>query len=319
MSGAPMDIARIVREALMLDGGGLRTERVPGATLYVRDGAAYGAEIPYVCVIGAFDGLHLGHRALIDAARAEGEARSLPLALVTFVPDPSEVLSKRNPRHLSSDDDRVRSLSLVDPDLIIAFDFTWDFSRNSYETFTLDILGSIVKPVSIHVGEDFTFGADGAGSPSDISRLGLSHGFTAHGHALVRKDGDAISSTRIRRLLEEGDLDEVRALLGRCHMMRASITSGRQGDLFTFDGRSCMPASGDYACIIAIDGFATPCIVRFDSASCSAAVVAPETFPHHDATCSVIFIRLLSDSDDSFSRMWVEQDKIQLEIGEVGA
>ena len=81
------DVRRIVRRALFLGVDPYDTVHVPGATLYLRPGAVFGRHVPSVCVIGAFDGLHMGHRALIDAARIEASERSLPFALVTFVPD----------------------------------------------------------------------------------------------------------------------------------------------------------------------------------------------------------------------------------------
>ena len=314
------DICRDVRRALFLDALPFEMVRVPGATLYLHPGATFGPRKPYVCVIGAFDGLHMGHRALIDAARIEASERSLPFALVTFVPDPSEVLSRRNPEHLCTDDDRILSLTTAEPDLIIAFDFTWDFSRNTYETFTLDVLGSIVRPVSIHVGEDFTFGADGAGSPADIARLGKLHGFAAHGHRLVESGGAPVSSTRIRALLKEGRITEASELLERRHMMRAGVADEQaESAILLFDNRLCIPASGAYACAIVCGDEARMASVCVDAESCSAAVIPSCSIPADAARCSVVFLAPLSESGESFARMWVQQSKIMLDSGEVGA
>ena len=267
---------------------------------------------------GAFDGLHMGHRALIDAARIEASERSLPFALVTFVPDPSEVLSRRNPEHLCTDDDRIRSLMSAEPDLIVAFDFTWDFSRNTYETFTLDVLGSIVRPVSIHVGEDFTFGADGAGSPADIARLGQVHGFAAHGHRLVESDGAPVSSTRIRGLLKDGRIAEASALLERQHMMRATVVDDHDGQvILSFDDRLCMPASGSYACAVVCGNEARAASICIDAPSYSAVAIPSCSIPTATASCSVVILVPLSESDEIFQRMWVHQSRIMLDSGEV--
>ena len=311
--------ALMLQGALFLDADPLEAVRVPGATLYRRPGVTFGPKEPFVCAIGAFDGLHLGHRALIDAARDEADKRGLPLALVTFVPDPSEVLSSRNPEHLYGDDDRILSLSTAGPDLIIAFDFTWDFSRNSYETFTLGVLGSIVRPVSIHVGEDFTFGADGAGSPADIARLGKVHGFEAHGHKLVEVDGAPVSSSRIRALIKGGRVCEANDLLERCHMMRAVVVGEGDTAILSFDSRSCTPASGTYGCAIVCGDRARMASVCIDAPSCSAAVVPSSAVASGIQRCSVVFLAPISDSDDCFAQMWVQQDKIMLQSGEVGA
>ena len=308
-----------IASALLLDASLPRAIKIDGATLYAKPGRDFGPDKPFVCVIGAFDGLHVGHRALIDAARADAEAHGVPLAIATFVPDPSEVLSTRNPERLYSDDDRVRALSLVDADLIIAFDFTWQFSRMSYEAFTLDVLGSIIKPVSIHVGADFSFGADGAGSSSDIARLGEAHGFTAYGHALVERGGEAVSSTRIRSLIKEGRFGEVRELLGRSHMMRAHVRFvGAQPEL-SFDARSCMPASGAYACALAAGSTAFPAFVLTNAASHSAVIMPSSSMPQDSEEASVVFFASLSETDDSFAKNWVQQDKIILSDTEVDA
>ncbi len=309
---------QLIRRALFLNGSRFEERRVQGATLYRKPGSACGPDAPFVCVIGAFDGMHLGHRLLIDAARAEAEKRGLPLALVTFVPDPSEVLSRRNPEHLCTDDDRIRALFLTKPDLVIAFDFTWDFSRCSYEAFTLEVLGGIVKPRSIHVGEDFTFGADGAGSPSDIARLGACHGFDVHGHPLVEVGGAPVSSTRIRALLKAGRLREAQALLARHHMMRAGISCAQGGAVLSFDSRSCMPKAGVYACYAACATTAYPVVVRLDAASCSAHVVRG-SLPADARSCSAVFVEPLPEADDSACENWVQHPNIMFASGEVGA
>lgn len=306
------DLALELEKALLIDAELPSAAVVPGATLYVREGVDVGADRPFTCVIGAFDGLHIGHRALIDAAREEAAARHLPLALATFVPDPSEVLSKRNPEHLSCDDDRIMALSLADPDLIIAFDFTWDFSRNSYDAFVLDVLGSIVAPASIHVGEDFTFGADGAGSPADIARLGAIHGFSSFGHTLIEKDGVAVSSTHIRELIKAGCLTKARELLGHLYMMRAYAQVEQGSAALSFDTRSCMPKTGAYACFIAVEGTAYPAVIDIDADACRADVRAC-ALTLAAQSCSVVYMAPIPDSDDSYPRMWVQQDEICLD------
>ena len=155
----------VVRASLLSDARLGVSELLSGARVYRAPGCELGPDRDFVCVIGAFDGLHLGHRAIIDAARADALRRGVPLAVVTFDPDPSEVLSPASPLRLLSDADRVRSLALADADAVIVFDFTWDFSRRTYADFLLDMLGAIVRPVAVHVGSDFTFGADGAVTP----------------------------------------------------------------------------------------------------------------------------------------------------------
>ena len=180
------------------------------------------------------------------------------------------------------------------------------------------MLGSIVRPVSIHVGEDFTFGADGAGSPADLARLGQVHGFAAHGHRLVESDGAPVSSTRIRGRLKDGRIVEASALLERQHMMRATVIADHDGRaILSFDGRLCMPASGTYACVVVCGNEARAASICIDAASCGAVAIPSCSVPIATGSCSVIILAPLSESDEIFQRMWVQQTRIMLDSGEV--
>ena len=260
----------VVRASLLSDARLGVSELLSGARVYRAPGCELGPDRDFVCVIGAFDGLHLGHRAIIDAARADALRRGVPLAVVTFDPDPSEVLSPASPLRLLSDADRVRSLALAEADAVIVFDFTWDFSRRTYADFLLDMLGAIVRPVAVHVGSDFTFGADGAGTPESIAELGRSHGFDAYGHDLVRRDGVPVSSTRVRGLLRGGSPEEAASLLCRHHFVRGTVEHGRgEGTGLGFptanlalDPRDCIPADGVYAGYFVVGDVAWPTAVN---------------------------------------------------------
>ena len=265
------DAARdIVRASLLSDARLGEPVRLPGARAYLADGCALGPDRDFVCVIGAFDGLHVGHRTIIESARSDAHRRGLPLAVVSFDPDPSEVLSHRPPLRLLSDADRVRSLALTGADAIIIFDFTWEFSRNSYVDFLDGMLGAVVRPVAIHVGSDFTFGADGAGTPEDIAELGRMRGFDAYGHDLIGWEGAPVSSTRIRRLLMDGDPENAARLLRRHHFVRGTVEHGRgEGTGLGFptanialDPRDCIPADGVYACYLVDADAAWPAAVN---------------------------------------------------------
>lgn len=265
------EVARdVVRASLLSDARLGEPVRLPGGRAYLADGCTLGADHDFVCVIGAFDGLHVGHRAIIEAARGDAHLRGLPLAVVSFDPDPSEVLSHRPPLRLLSDADRVRSLALVGADAIIVFDFTWEFSRSSYVDFLDGMLGAVVRPAAIHVGSDFTFGADGAGTPADIAELGRVRGFDAYGHDLMGWEGAPVSSTRVRRLLMDGNPEDAARLLRRHHFVRGTVEHGRGEGLglgfptanIALDPKDCIPADGVYACYFVDGDVAWPAAVN---------------------------------------------------------
>ena len=244
--------------------------RVGDATAYLAPGVSLGPDQRFVCVIGAFDGLHEGHRSLIAEAAADAHARRLPRALVTFDQDPSEVLSTRPPERLLSDADRVRSLALAGADAIIVHHFTPELAALPYDRYVTEVLGGVLCLAAIHVGEDFRFGAGGAGTVAAMSALGEQRGFEVFGHALVTAEGSTVSATRVRGLLREGRVEKAAQLLLRHHFLGGSIVHGRgEGTSFGFptanvelDGRDCLPADGVYACLAIIDGRVWPAAVN---------------------------------------------------------
>lgn len=237
-----------------------------------------GADVPAVCLIGAFDGLHRGHRALVDAARADAATRGVPCVAVTFSPDPAEVLAGpvRSGMLL---DNRTRALGLLSlgVDAVVEFPFTRRLAATEPRAFVERVLLSVVRPAWVHVGRNFRFGRAGAGDVALLGAIGEDLGFGVTGHDLVELDGAPVSATRVRGLLHNGKVEEAARLLGRCHYVRGTIEHGRgQGTGFgfptanvTMDPRTCLPSQGVYACYLALGDEAWPAAVN---------VGAPPTF-----------------------------------------
>ena len=313
------DVRAYVRESLLLDAhlGGYRRLRDVQASTHAKAGITVGPDKPFVCVLGAFDGLHVGHRALIDAAAADAETRGLPLAIVTFDPDPSEVLGRRSPQHLLQNQSRVRGLGLAGADAVISFKFSYEFSRKTYEEFVIDQLCKAMRPVAIHVGSDFTFGADGAGNAQTLRELGLREGFEVYGHDLVQTDGKPISSTMVRGMLLEGDLDNARELLCRSHYLQGKMVAVEDdgGGVCEFDPRDCVPADGKYGAFTVVGTEAYPSMVlvrRHGPSQTPAAVIVPlcDTGLLPDNSVRVVFVKHLSkirqDNPDDSSILTVQ-------------
>lgn len=237
-----------------------------------------------VYAIGAFDGLHLGHRALVSHALAEAHHLGVPCVVITFDPDPSEVLaSATHGQRLLSTQDRRAGLLGLGVDHVASFSFTSELAALAPHDFVSLVAQEVARPLSFHVGSNFRFGKRGEGDVDTLRDLGSAYGFTVHGHALVEDDGSSVSATRIRTLLEHGELDAANMLLCRCHYVRGIVQHGRgEGASFGFptanvacDPRDCMPAEGVYACYVTCGGKAWPA---------AANVGAPPTFSERRAS-----------------------------------
>ena len=212
-----------------------------------------------VVAMGVFDGLHLGHRSLLERARSEADAKGSRCVVVTFDPDPADVLSSpTHARHLLSADDRVGGLLDLGVDAVLVLRFTPGLASLDPEAFVRDVLVREVRPTAVHVGENFRFGYKAAGTTRTLEELGRAYGFVVRTHGLVQAEGGLVSATRIRSLLERGDIDTANDLLQRCHYVRGEVEHGRgEGTSFGFPTANvrchshvCMPAEGVYGCYV---------------------------------------------------------------------
>lgn len=225
-----------------------------------------------VCAIGAFDGVHRGHKALLARARAEADARGAALVVVTFSPDPSRVLAPSSTGcDLLSIEDRVRFLAASAPDALAVVDFTSELASLSFDRFVREVLESTGSELSaIVVGSNFRLGAQGAGDVLALADLGQTDGFDVVGMELVDEGGQAISATRLRALLGEGRVERASALLGRCYVVQGTCVHGRgEGSTFGFptanvavNQDACLPAEGVYAGFLVYGGQAWPAAVN---------------------------------------------------------
>lgn len=177
-----------------------------------------------VLTIGLFDGVHLGHQALLTAAREKASALGLHAAALTF----SGLDRYKDVYLLTSPEDRDRLItSLTGVPEVITLPFDRDLRRMTAENFFFDILIGKMDAEHIVIGENFTFGSDRAGAEKltelcDASHVGLSV------LSLRTLDGAPVSSSRIRDALIRGELDKAEALLGHPHLLSGKVIHGRQ-------------------------------------------------------------------------------------------
>ncbi|HVV35832.1 MAG TPA: bifunctional riboflavin kinase/FAD synthetase [Acidimicrobiales bacterium] len=224
-----------------------------------------------VVTIGAYDGVHLGHRAVIDEVRHLAETRGALSAMVTFDRHPATVVRPESaPCRLTSLEQRLELLETTGLDLVLVIRFDEERSHETAEAFVNEVLLDGLRARAIVVGHDFHFGAKRAGNVEMLQRLGAVHDFDVLGMRLVATGDAAVSSTRIRGLLHDGEVVRAAALLGRPHEVRGTVMHGdARGRELGFPTANvavpdgvCLPADGIYAALYTTpDGVARPAAV----------------------------------------------------------
>ncbi len=212
-----------------------------------------------VVTVGAYDGVHRGHRAVIAEMHRMAAELGASTAVVTFDPHPALVVRPESaPRLLTDLEQKLELLreTGVDHTLVVRFDV--ERSQESPEDFVRTVLVDCLRAKAVVVGEDFHFGRDRAGTPALLRSLGADLGFDVLGMPLVQQqEGDAtISSTAIREALDRGEPGVARRMLGRYFEIRGVVTAGdRRGRTIGFPTANVptpvemqLPVDGVYAC-----------------------------------------------------------------------
>jgi riboflavin kinase/FMN adenylyltransferase len=180
-----------------------------------------------VLTVGNFDGIHRGQRAILERVALRARQRGLTSAVVSFEPHPRSVLRPDEPlRRLTTEQQRERLVAGCGIDALVSVRFTRDFASTPAESFVRAFLVSRLGVAELVVGSRFSFGRDRRGSLDLLGRLGRELGFEASGVDEVSFDGEAISSTRIRSAIEQGDLEVAGAMLGRPYALAGVVTHG---------------------------------------------------------------------------------------------
>lgn len=180
--------------------------------------------------IGTFDGVHLGHREIIGTAVREAGARGLLSMVVTFEPHPIAVLRPElTPTVLTPPAFKASLIATLGVDELLVVPFTRAFSRVRAERFAEMLMGPPIGADVVVVGDNFRFGHRGAGTVQLLRQLGRSRGLEVVIPEIVQSpDGKPISSTRVRRLIAQGDVAAAAALLARPHAVDGVVVPGDQ-------------------------------------------------------------------------------------------
>ncbi|PPD47717.1 MAG: bifunctional riboflavin kinase/FMN adenylyltransferase [Methylobacter sp.] len=180
-----------------------------------------------VLTIGNFDGLHLGHRAVIKKLVARGEALGLPVVIMIFEPQPLEYFLKDNePSRLSALRDKVIRFSGLPVDYLLIARFNRQFANVDAEQFVDEILLEKLNIKHLVIGDDFHFGKARRGNFALLKEKGQKHGFSVEDTGSYVVEGYRVSSTLIRDALAAGDLAQAERLLGHSYSICGRVAHG---------------------------------------------------------------------------------------------
>jgi riboflavin kinase/FMN adenylyltransferase len=236
----------------------------------IRDLGALARHLYPVTAIGNFDGVHLGHRAILKAAIDHARAAGGTAFALTFDPPPAKLLAPaRAPRLILTPDDKLETLRLSGIDGVIVLDFTLELSLLSPRDFVRDCLRGKIGVREVVVGHSVNFGHNRAGNAAMMVELGREFGFDTEVVGPIKIGGIEVSSTKVREAIVAGDLRGAARLLGRYHFLRGPVVRGRErGRTIGFPTANlaseteCIPPDGVYATRVILDDGAYPAIAN---------------------------------------------------------
>ncbi len=176
------------------------------------------------CAMGNFDGIHLGHRAVIDLARGDA-----PLGVITFEPHPRQVFAPDTPPfRLMNAEARANRLAKQGVKHLFQLPFNPQLSNLSPQDFVRDVLVDGLGVSHVVVGADFCFGKGRKGRAADLTALGAQYGFKVTIADLITEAGTPISSTAIRQALTDGRPRDAAAMLGHWHRIEGEVIHGEK-------------------------------------------------------------------------------------------
>lgn len=210
-----------------------------------------------IVTIGVFDGVHRGHRQLIERASQLADERGVPAVMVTFDPHPLSVfLPERAPLMLTTLEQRLELAKSMGIDATLVVDFTSELVGLNPQQYFEELLKGVLKASAVVVGENFTFGKDAAGTADTARELGKRFGIDVEIVTLLHDDGMRICSSTIRDFLSTGDVERAAWALGHPHTVTGPVLrgAGRGGKELGFPTANqyfaddvALPADGVYA------------------------------------------------------------------------
>jgi riboflavin kinase/FMN adenylyltransferase len=182
-----------------------------------------------VATIGNFDGVHLGHQAVLDALTHRARGAGLPSLVITFEPQPMEFFCpEQAPARLTRLREKLEAIACCGIDRVLLIRFNAGFAGVDAKAFIREVLVGKLGIHHLYVGDDFRFGKDRAGDFALLRSMGRDHGFGVESLDTVADEGCRISSTRVREALQEGDLAHAERCLGRRYRICGRVGHGHK-------------------------------------------------------------------------------------------
>ena len=194
-----------------------------------KDAKTYDNQIPSIVTIGTFDGVHIGHKKIIDRLVETAKQDNLESVILTFFPHPRMVLQKdTNIKLINTIDERIQILEKTGLDSLVIHPFTKEFSRLSAGEYVEQMLVKRLNVRHVIIGYDHRFGRNRNSSITDLATFGIKNDFTVEEISKQDIDDVAVSSTKIREALFEGDINKANTYLGYNFMLTGKVIKGKE-------------------------------------------------------------------------------------------
>lgn len=189
---------------------------------------AKGQFAPAALAIGNFDGVHIGHQALLGQTKRIADEKGLTPSVLTFYPHPTAVVApERTPPLISTLEERLELLAERSVEQVLVLPFTKALAAFTPEQFISEVLVHALKTKCVLVGQNFRFGHKQAGTPETLERLGHESGFESKFIQPVKWRREIVSSSVIREYIKHGNVSRAARLLGRCFCVEGDVVAGR--------------------------------------------------------------------------------------------
>ncbi len=177
--------------------------------------------------LGFFDGVHLGHKAVIESAVKYSRENNIPAVVWTFLNSPKKKSLSSLPS-ITDNDERKQLLEALGVDILIAFPFSEDVKGLTKDKFVNTVLKEDLNADKVFCGFNYTFGAGGKGTPEELKQLCKEQNISVEISKEISVDGETVSSTRIREYIENGFPEKASKLLGRPYSISGTVTYGKR-------------------------------------------------------------------------------------------